>query len=245
VFASLAIFAATKIGALIVMFQLNFKILLLKITPPHMKKNVVAALAAVFVLLSSAAFAQVKIGYTNADEILSALPEAKTIEAELKTYSTQIQTELEKKQQDIQKKYQEYLAAVQSGNMAPSIREAKEKELQSLQQALQEFQEKAQQDVQAKQQALLSPVYDKIQNTIDEVAKAENYDFIITSGAGAVPILLYAKDEYDITNKVIVKLGGKPIDKNAPPAANNGGGAGAKPAAGGAGAGTKPAGGKN
>jgi outer membrane protein len=210
-----------------------------------MKKNIVAALAAVFVLLSSAAFAQVKIGYTNADEILSALPEAKTIEAELKTYSTQIQTELEKKNQDLQKKYQEYLTAVQSGNMAPSIRESKEKELENLQQSLREFQEKAQQDVQSKQQALLSPVYDKIQNAIDDIAKAENYDFIITSGAGAVPILLYAKDEYDVTNKVIVKLGGKPIDRNAPPAANNGGGtgAGAKPAAGGTG--TKPAGGKN
>jgi outer membrane protein len=207
-----------------------------------MKKNFVVILVAIFVLLSSAAFAQIKVGYTNADDILSALPEAKTIEAELKTYSTQIQTELEKKQQDLQKKYQEYLAAVQTGNMAPSIRESKEKELQSLQQSLQEFQEKAQQDVQAKQQALLTPVYDKIQNAIDEIAKAENYDFILTSGAGSVPIILFAKDEYDVTNKVIVKLGGKPIDKNAVPAANNGGAA-PKPAAN---PGTgKPANGKN
>ncbi len=208
-----------------------------------MKKNFVVALVAIFVLLSSAAFAQIKVGYTNADDILSALPEAKTIETELKTYSTQIQTELEKKQQDLQKKYQEYLAAVQTGNMAPSVRESKEKELQSLQQSLQEFQEKAQQDVQAKQQALLTPVYDKIQNAIDEIAKADNYDLILTSGAGSVPIILFAKDEYDVTNKVIVKLGGKPIDKNAVPAANNGGGAGAKPAAN---PGTgKPANGKN
>ncbi|MCU0449732.1 MAG: OmpH family outer membrane protein [Bernardetiaceae bacterium] len=211
-----------------------------------MKKQLIGVLAVALTLVSTVTWAQAKVGYTNADLILSALPEAKTIEAELKTYSSQIQAEMDKKQQEAQKKYQEYMQAVQGGNLAPSIRDAKEKEIQALQQGLQEFQEKAQQDVQAKQQALLSPVYDKIQDAIDEVAKAENFDFIITSNAGAVPILLYAKDEYDITNKVIVKLGGKPIDKTAPPAANQGGtggnnqAGGNKPATNPAGQGNKP-----
>lgn len=155
--------------------------------------------------------AQIKIGYTNPDLILSALPEAKTIEAELKTYGTQLENELQNKRKELQTKFENYQKNI--NDMTPAIRESREKELQTLNQALQEFQERAQNDIQMKQAQLLQPVYEKIQKAIDELAKAENYDYIIVADAGQMPIILYAKEEYDITNKIIVKLGGTPIKK--------------------------------
>lgn len=175
-------------------------------------KKLFTFVAFALVLMSGQAFAQIKVGYTNADVILSQLPEAKTIEAELKAYNAQLSKELDTKQAEFEKKYKEYAEGVQKGTFTPVIREAKEKELQSLQQNLQEFQQKAQADSQKKQQDLLAPVFDKIQKAIDEIAKAENFDFVFsTDVAGGAPILLFAKEEHNITNKVITKLGGTPI----------------------------------
>jgi outer membrane protein len=157
-------------------------------------------------------FAQLKIGYTSAETILVQLPEAKTIEAELKAFSAQLAKEVENKQKELQTKYTQYTEGVKTGTMTQLVRETKEKELQTLQQNLQEFQQKAQEEVQKKQQALLSPVFDKIQKAIDEISKAENYDLILSTDVnGSAPILLYAKEEYNITNKVITKLGGTPL----------------------------------
>jgi outer membrane protein len=158
--------------------------------------------------------AQMKIGYTNPDVILAALPEAKTIETELKTYGTQLENEMQNKRKELQTKFENYQKNV--NDMTPAIRESREKEIQTLNQALQEFQEKAQNDMQVKQAQLLQPVYEKIQKAIDDLAKAENYDYILVADAGQMPIILYAKEEYDITNKIITKLGGTPIKKEEP-----------------------------
>ena len=45
-----------------------------------------------------------KIGYTNAEYILSNMPEAKQIEADLKDYEQQLSTQLESKSKDFQSK---------------------------------------------------------------------------------------------------------------------------------------------
>ncbi|MCS6968538.1 MAG: OmpH family outer membrane protein [Cytophagales bacterium] len=175
-----------------------------------MKINAFAILLSIL-LWAAHSKAQIKIGFTNPDAILSALPEAKTIEAELKTYQNQLANELQNKQKEFQTKLEAYQKNV--NDLAPAIRESRERELQNLSQALQDFQEKAQADMQMKQAQLLQPVYEKIQKAIDELAKAENFDYIFVSDAGQMPIILFAKEEYDITNKIIAKLGGTPIKK--------------------------------
>lgn len=153
-------------------------------------------------------FAQ-KLGYTSAEAVLGQLPDAKIIEAELKAYSAQLTKEIESKQKEFQTKYQDY--ATNSKNMAVVVREQREKELQALKQGMDEFQQKAQEGYQKKQQELLSPVFEKIQKAVDEIAKAEGFDFIFSTDASGVPILLFAKEEHNITNKVITKLGGTPL----------------------------------
>jgi len=165
---------------------------------------------AVFMMVISLGqnFAQ-KLGYTSAEAVLGQLPEAKTIEAELKAYTAQLTKEIESKQKEFQTKYQDY--AANSTKMAVVVREQREKELQSLKESMDDFQKKAQESYQKKQQDLLTPVFDKIQKAIDEISKAETFDFIFNTDASGVPILLFAKEEHNITNKVIIKLGGTPI----------------------------------
>lgn len=161
--------------------------------------------------------AGLKIGYTNAEYILSNMPEAKQIEAELKDYEKQLSTQLQSKSTDFDAKVQEYQRTAE--NMIPEVRADKERELQSLQQSIQKFQQDAQTSLQRKQGELLQPAFDKIQTAIDAVAKANNYTHIFNSGQPEVGlnILLYGRDEDNISDLVLKQLG---IEPPPPPAEN-------------------------
>ena len=182
-----------------------------------MKKRISSALIVCFLLLANVVSAQhttPKIGYTSADAVLAALPEAKTIETELKAYQGQLETQMKSMSDEFEKKFKMYQKDIDA--LPPAIRETKEKELQTLRQSITEFEQKAQQDLQKKNQALLQPVYAKIQKAIDEVAKAEHFTHVFSSDVSGFPILLYAAEEFDLTNKIILKLGGTVPVKPAP-----------------------------
>lgn len=169
-----------------------------------MKIRIVLSFAA---LLSGAVlFAQSpKIGYTNAEYILSLLPEAKQIESELKDYEAQLQKQMQTKYQELQVKLEDYQKNATSYNDV--VRADKEAELQNLQQSLQEFQVNAEQSMNKKRNTLLSPAVEKIGNAIQSVAEENNYDFIFSVGAPGLDILLYGKEDHDVSNQVLAKLG--------------------------------------
>ena len=168
----------------------------------------------IFLAFLAAAFTAkaqgLKIGYTNAEFILSNMPESKQIEAELKDYEKQLSTQLESKSKDFQAKVQDYQKNAE--NMIPEVRADKEQELQNLQQSIQKFQQDAQTSLQRKQAELLQPAFDKIQKAIDEVAKANGYTHVFNSGQPDIGlnILLYARDEDNISNLVLKQLGIEP-----------------------------------
>jgi len=149
----------------------------------------------------------VKIGYTNAEFILSNMPEAKQIESQLKDHEAQLSKQLEAKSKDFQIKVDEYRRNME--NMIPEVRADKEQELQTQQQSIQKFQQDAQVSLQRKQAELLQPVFDKIQLAIDAVAKANGYTHILNSGQpdAGLNIILYARDEDNISDLVLKQLG--------------------------------------
>lgn len=161
--------------------------------------------------------AVLKIGYTNAEYILSNMPEAKEIESELKEYEKQLSTQLESKAADFQAKADDFQRNAE--NMIPEVRNDKQQELQNMNQSIQKFQQDAQASLQRKQSELLQPAFDKIQKAIDEVAKANGYTFILNSGQPEVGlnILLYARDEDNISDLVLKQLG---IEPPPPPVEN-------------------------
>ena len=55
-----------------------------------------------------------------------------------------------------------------------------------------------------KQDELMKPVQNKIFNAIQDIAKDEDLDFVFDRSGDV--IFLYAKEQYDITNKVLDKL---------------------------------------
>jgi outer membrane protein len=165
---------------------------------------VLAFLAATFT--ANAQDGGLKIGYTNPDYILSNMPEAKQIQSDLKVHEQQLSSQLEAKSKDFQTKNQEYQQNAQ--NMIPEVRADKEQELQNLYQSIQQFQQEAQMSLQRKSGELLQPVYEKIQTAIDEVAKANGYTHIFNPQLDVgVSILLYAREEDDISDLVLKQLG--------------------------------------
>ncbi|QHL88398.1 OmpH family outer membrane protein [Nibribacter ruber] len=179
-------------------------------------------LVAAFVCVSMASFAQtgtVKIGYTNANYIISQLPESRQIESDLKAHSSQLEKELQNKVRDYQTKLEAYNKGAQT--MTDVIRADREKELTSLRSSIEEFQRNADASLQKKEQVALEPVMNKIQKAIDDVAKENGYTHIFTAEA-----LLYGpEDGNNFTDLVLKKLGVTPGAKPAAPAASS-----AKPA---------------
>jgi outer membrane protein len=179
-------------------------------------------LAGVFVLTSLAAVAQstFKIGYTNAEFILSNMPEAKQIESELRDYEQQLTTQLESKMQDFQTKLAEFQRTAE--NMIPEVRNDKQQELQNLQASIEKFQRDAQASLQKKQMELLQPAYDKIQIAIDAVAEEGSYTLILNSGQPemGLQIILFAREQENISDLVFKKLGIEPPKADASAAGN-------------------------
>lgn len=184
-------------------------------------------LVAAFLVVSVASFAQtatVKIGYTNANYIISQLPESRQIESDLKNHSTQLEKELQNKYKDYQTKVETYKKG--AGAMSDVIRADKEKELTTLQASIEEFQRNADASLQKKEQAALQPVMAKIQTAIDKVAKENGFTHIFTAEA----LLFGPEDGNNFTDLVLKELGVTPAPKTAvtTPAASP---AAAKPAA--------------
>mgnify|MGYP002508821628 CR=1 FL=1 len=117
-------------------------------------------------------------------------------------FGKELQEQLEAIQVEFNNKLQEYQNA--TGTMTDAVRQLKEKELTDLNTRIQEFQQVAQQDLQKKENELLAPIYEKVKNTIDEVAKAGGYTVIFETGS-----MIYFDEAQvkDITPEVKAKLG--------------------------------------
>ena len=79
-----------------------------------------------------------------------------------------------------------------------------------MQQSLQEFQASAEQSMMKKRNDLLEPAIEKIGNAIKAVAEENAYTHIFSAGSPGFDVLLYAREEDDVTDLVLKKLGVTP-----------------------------------
>ena len=178
-----------------------------------MKNRLLLTLAFVLVLPNlQAKDKPLKIGYTNLDYILSLLPETKRIETDYKSFEKQLKNRLEAKVGE----FQEKLQALEKGyeTMTDPVRKQREAELLQLKSSLEQLQIESQESLANKNVELLKPVYEKIQQAIERVAKENGYTHVFNQETGGIFILLYAPEEYDISDLVLKKLGiNQPKDK--------------------------------
>jgi outer membrane protein len=161
---------------------------------------------ATFTTLAQTISTSQKIGHADWEYIFSQLPEFKRIESELKIYETQLQTQLKSKNQALEAKFKIFQTL--PADTPDAIKKDKESELAYLQESIQKFQQEAQLSMQKKQHDLVAPVFTKVEKAIGEVARENEFSYIINprmmSGGDA---FLFADEKYNVSPLVLKKLG--------------------------------------
>lgn len=159
---------------------------------------------ALFLLLGVAPLQaqQLKVGYTDPDLLVAAMPKYQQIQQQLQQEYNASQEALKSLAADFQAKVDKYQK--QQPLLSAERRTEREAELQQEQQELQQAAAKKDEEMNQRQTELLSPLLTEVQNAIDEVAKAQGLAFVLKS-----PALIYVDTTLvvDITKDVAVKLG--------------------------------------
>ena len=168
-----------------------------------MKNTIVLAFLLLFTVASSTTFAQ-KYGHLNAGNLLEQMPDVAKADSEMEAYQKQMIAKGEQMAKGFQEKYTKFAQEVQEGIHAPVKQQQLEAELQKEQQTIVAYEQEVRQKVAAKREELLAPILDKVNTAINDVAKEDGYQFIFDLQSG---VLLYYKEEADVTAKVKSKLG--------------------------------------
>ncbi|MCC8089238.1 MAG: OmpH family outer membrane protein [Rikenellaceae bacterium] len=147
---------------------------------------------------------QIKLGYINSNELLAIMPETDSARIVLENLSNELGQQLDEINVEFNNKYQAYTR--DAAEMTQSVRAQKEKELQDLSVRLQQFQQDAQKDLDLAQRQLMAPVFEKVQEAIQKVARNNGFTTIIDAGVG---VLLYIDEStmIDILPLVRAELG--------------------------------------
>ncbi|MBP2832299.1 OmpH family outer membrane protein [Aquimarina sp. U1-2] len=164
-----------------------------------MKKLVILLLACV---TSFQVQAQSKTGTIDTDFVLSKMPELTKVQEDLKAYNSKMEADLKVKVDEYQAKVKEYQEKVAS--FTEPMKKTKQEEIITLENDIAKFRQNGSQLVQLEQNKLLQPLYDKIGDALEEIAKAEKYTQVFTITTSG---LAYIDPQYDLTRKVIAKLG--------------------------------------
>lgn len=144
-----------------------------------------------------------KIAYINSAVLLQSMPERINADSALAKYTRTFQEQIELMTKEFQTKLSQFQAGEKT--MTEAMKEVKTKELQDLQTRIESTQQSAQEKIQTKKQDLYTPILEKADKAIKDVAKEKNYDYIfdVNSQGGIV----FSKDEYDVTGLVKAKMG--------------------------------------
>ena len=132
-------------------------------------------LIAAMALISVCGFAQ-KFAHVNSQELVQLCPEADQARATITTASKEAQETYQTMVDELNNKYSQYQQ--KGSTWTAAIRESKEKEITDIQQRIQEFSQTVQAELQQSEQELYAPIYEKVNNTIQALAKEGGYIYV-------------------------------------------------------------------
>ena len=156
-------------------------------------------------IISSVSIAQLKIGYVDSDTIMDNLPDVQDARQKLDALIQEWQNELKDLESNLKTKKDDYekRKLIMTGETSTEALA----EITKLDKEIADYRDKkfgASGELFQKQDELMKPIQNKIFNTIKEVASEEDLDFVFDRSGDI--IFLYAKEEYDLTTKVLEKL---------------------------------------
>lgn len=148
----------------------------------------IAATAAMF---SLAATAQTKFAHVNFGELVQLMPEADSAMVQLEAANKEAQDTYASMVSEFQSKYDQF--EQKQATWTPAVRESKQNELMEIQNRVQEFQQAIQQDMNQLQNTLMTPIYQKAQDVVRNLAKEKGVIYVYDSST-----LLYVDDTQSI-----------------------------------------------
>lgn len=148
-----------------------------------------------------------KIAFVNLEGVMSLMPEYNAMLKSVQTYERKQGERLQVKQNYLEGKIQEYVDSKSNGATEDELAKL-QKDLQKLDVEIKEAAEVADKKVARKRVELLSPITEKLKASIDEIAEAKGYTFVLNSVDGSqTSILLNVSDDHDLTKALLDKLG--------------------------------------
>lgn len=168
-------------------------------------KKIILALVVFILPFFTLTNAQIKIGYVDSDSIMDKFADAQDARQKLDAFIQDWQNELKKIENNWKTKYDDY--EKRKLIMSDQTRAEMESELINLEKQIADYRDKkfgTNGELFQKQDEIMKPVQNKVFTAIKDVAKDEDLDFIFDRSGDVM--LLFAKDEYDVTALVLEKL---------------------------------------
>lgn len=144
------------------------------------------------------ALAQVKVGFVNISKVLDKAPQAESARERIEKEFAPRDRELLDQQKEI--RAMEDKLVKDGAVMSATERQRRESEIRSLKREIRRLQDEFREDLNLRRSQELSKLQRKVTEVIQELAKAEQYDLIVTDG------VIYAGERVDITDKIIGRL---------------------------------------
>lgn len=146
-----------------------------------------------------------KTAYVDTTKLLDEYQEAKDIESKYKVKSEEMGRELEGKAHQWKLDAASFQKEAQA--KGPQWAQLKGQELQKREQELGVMQQTMMQQLQRESGAEMDTLVKQIKNHIKDYGKKKGFDYIY--GTGDAATVLYAKDNYDITQEILKELNDK------------------------------------
>jgi outer membrane protein len=120
------------------------------------------------------------------------MPDVIAAQEEIQKLEKDYTNEIESSLKELQTKMQNYSADAE--NQTDLTNQKRQQELQGMEQNIQQFRQTALQDVQQKQADLLRPLIEKARATVEKVATAQGFDYVVDSSQGSSILMAKGKD---------------------------------------------------
>lgn len=166
----------------------------------HFKTLLFAAV--LFIGATGLSVAQTKVAHINTTELVKAMPEMKSAQAEIEKLSKTYDTEIKNMTTELQNKMKQYQSEAETKTDEENANRVKE--LQEFEQSIMQYRSQAQQDLAQKEAKLVQPILEKAKNAIVKVAKAQGFQYVLDSTQGSGVLVADGKD---LLNDVKKELG--------------------------------------
>lgn len=157
-----------------------------------------------FTIICGVSGAQTKVGTINSDYIINLMPESKVVIRQSQKYGKKLDSSFNIKMNEYKTKVDDYNK--REKEMGELEKKTLGNEIAALQDDIRRYQDNGTKLMQLKQNELMRPLYKKLNEAIDAVAKANGFTQILTTTGNQ---FAYVDLKFDITKLVMDKLGVK------------------------------------